>query len=119
MIWPKDSREAQLVWRLGYQRSTSCETDRPYVETRPAETAANIALCLIHRANYLLAQQLRRLEQDFVEHDGIRGRVAEARRARRKAQWVLQDPEVVQDLSATAPKIVHRFKVRRPRPDPR
>ncbi|HOW64934.1 MAG TPA: four helix bundle suffix domain-containing protein [Candidatus Paceibacterota bacterium] len=29
-------------------------------------TVANIVICLIHQANYLLDQQLRRLEQDFL-----------------------------------------------------
>ena len=36
-------------------------------ETRPPEVIANIAICLIHQTNYLLDQQLRRLEKDFVE----------------------------------------------------
>jgi four helix bundle suffix protein len=40
---------------------------------------ANIAVCLIHQANYLLDQQIRRLEQDFLKHGGIRERMTRAR----------------------------------------
>jgi four helix bundle suffix protein len=40
---------------------------------------ANIALCLIHQANYLLDQQLRRLEQDFLKDGGLRERMTKAR----------------------------------------
>jgi four helix bundle suffix protein len=42
------------------------------METRPPETPANIAICLIHQANYLLDRQLQRLERDFVQKGGIR-----------------------------------------------
>jgi four helix bundle suffix protein len=45
---------------------------------------ANIALCLIHQTNYLLDQQIRRLEADFVKNGGIRERMTQARLAYRK-----------------------------------
>jgi four helix bundle suffix protein len=47
--------------------------------TRPAEVVANIAICLIHQTNYLLDQQIRRLEQDFVKEGGLRERMTRAR----------------------------------------
>ncbi len=40
---------------------------------------ANIAVCLIHQANYLLDQQLRQMEQDFLKEGGIRERMTRAR----------------------------------------
>jgi four helix bundle suffix protein len=46
---------------------------------------ANIAICLIHQANYLLDQQLRALERDFVNVGGIRERMTRARQAHRRA----------------------------------
>jgi len=49
------------------------------VETRPAGVVANIALCLIHQTNYLLDQQIRRLEKDFLKEGGIRERMTRAR----------------------------------------
>ena len=45
----------------------------------PAETAANTILCLIHQANYLLDQQLRQLERDFVTTGGLKERMFKAR----------------------------------------
>lgn len=78
-IWPKDSREALFVRRLGHKPHSSYETYRSYCETRPAAVVANIALCLIHQANFLLDQQLRRMEQDFLREGGIRERMSRAR----------------------------------------
>ena len=49
------------------------------METRPPEVIANIAICLIHQTNYLLDQQLRRLEDDFVKEGGLRERMTRAR----------------------------------------
>jgi four helix bundle suffix protein len=40
---------------------------------------ANIAICLIHQANFLLDRQLRRLEKDFVTQGGLRERMTRAR----------------------------------------
>jgi four helix bundle suffix protein len=85
-IWEKDSKEALFVRRLGSKPYASYETYRTYVETRPAEIVANIALCLIHQANYLLDQQLRRLEQDFLKEGGLRERMTRARLQFRKSQ---------------------------------
>jgi four helix bundle suffix protein len=56
------------------------------METRPPEVLANIALCLIHQANYLLDQLKRRLEQDFLKEGGLRERMTRARLEARKHQ---------------------------------
>jgi four helix bundle suffix protein len=42
-----------------------------FVETRPAEVIANIAICLIHQTNYLLDQQLKMLEKEFIGQGGL------------------------------------------------
>jgi len=47
---------------------------------------ANIAVCLIHQTNYLLDQQRRSLEAEFVKHGGIRERMTKARRDARRNQ---------------------------------
>jgi len=78
-IWEKDSKEAQYVRRLGRKTPQTFELYREFVATRPPETIANIAICLIHQTNYLLDQQLRRLEKDFVEGGGLRERMTRAR----------------------------------------
>ena len=78
-FWDKDSKEALFVRKLGTSENASYETYRAYFETRPPEVCANIAICLIHQANYLLDQQLRQLEKDFLEHGGLRENMTRAR----------------------------------------
>ena len=78
-IWEKDSKEARYVRKLGSQPRATYETYRELCETRPAEVIANLALCLIHQANYLLDQQIRRLEQDFIKVGGLRERMTRVR----------------------------------------
>ena len=84
--WPKDSREAQYVRKLGSSPDESFETYREFVETRPAEVIANIAICLIHQANFLLDRQKRALEEAFLDEGGIRERMTRARLARRREE---------------------------------
>jgi four helix bundle suffix protein len=78
-LWNKSSKEALYIRRLGKQPDESYETYRQFVETRPPEVIANIAICLIHQANYLLDQQIRRMEQDFIKEGGIREAMTRAR----------------------------------------
>lgn len=88
-VWDKSSKEAMFVRRLSRRNSgtpESFETYREFVESRPPEVVANIAICLIHQANYLLDQQLRRLEADFVKHGGLRERMTRARLQHRRTQ---------------------------------
>ena len=86
VIWDKNSREAQFVRRLGRKVPHTYELYRTFVETRPPEIIANIAICLIHQTNYLLDRQLRRLEKDFLEQGGLRERMFQARLAHRNKQ---------------------------------
>jgi len=86
-LWDKNSKEAQYVRKLGLKSNASYESYRPFLETRPPQIVANILICLIHQANYLLDQQLRRLERDFLAEGGLRERMTRARltaRARRQ-----------------------------------
>lgn len=85
-MWGKDSKEAQYVRKLGNKPHTTYETYREFVDTRSAEVVANIAICLIHQANYLLDQQIRRLEQDFLKEGGLRERMTKARLQAREQQ---------------------------------
>jgi four helix bundle suffix protein len=79
VIWGKESKEAQYVRKMGRQVPQTFELYREFVETRPAEIVANIAICLIHQTNYLIDQQLRRLEQDFLKDGGLRERMTRVR----------------------------------------
>jgi four helix bundle suffix protein len=93
-LWEKNSKEALYVRKLGSKAQTThrshgshrshgthatYETYRPFIETRPPEVVANIIICLIHQANYLLDRQIRRLERDFLAEGGLRERMTRAR----------------------------------------
>jgi four helix bundle suffix protein len=82
-VWEKSSKEAQYVRKLGARPAVAYSDFRQFCETRPGEVVANIALCLIHQANYLLDRQIRRLEEDFLTEGGLRERMTRARLASR------------------------------------
>jgi four helix bundle suffix protein len=85
-VWDKQSREAAYARKLGMTSPLSFEVFREFTETRPAQVVANIAICLIHQANYLLDQQLKRLEKDFLKDGGLRERMTRARLQAREQQ---------------------------------
>ena len=84
--WDKDSKEALFVRKIGSTAPASYESYREFIATRPAPIVANILICLIHQTNYLLDQQLRRLEKDFLHEGGLRERMTRARLATRARQ---------------------------------
>lgn len=86
LLWDKQSKEALFVRRLGSKPDTTYETYRTYIETRPAPVVANILICLIHQANYLLDQQMRQLEDAFLKEGGLREGMTRARLRERKKQ---------------------------------
>ena len=101
--WDKDSKEALFVRKLGRKTPQTYELYREFVETRPPEIIANIAICLIHQANYLIDQQLRRLEQDFLKEGGLRERMTRARLAHRNrsdGRNVNNEPESLRKSAA-------------------
>ena len=84
LIWDKGSKEALFVRELGKRTPQTFEIYREFVETRPPEIIANIALCLLHQTNYLLDQQLKTLEKEFVEQGGLRERMTRVRLEHRR-----------------------------------
>ncbi len=78
--WEKDSRQAAFVRKLGADPDATYELFRPFAETRSSDVVANIAICLVHQANYLLDRQLRSLEVAFLREGGIRERMSRARK---------------------------------------
>jgi four helix bundle suffix protein len=85
-LWEKDSREALFVRRLATKPEPSFDDFRDFCQTRPGEVVANIAICLIHQTNYLLDQQIRRLERDFISEGGIRERMTRIRQQQRRSK---------------------------------
>jgi four helix bundle suffix protein len=83
LLWPKDSRAALFVRKLGAKKDVSYKDYETYIETRSPEVVANILICLVHQTNYLLDQLIRKLEKAFVEEGGLRERMTRARLAER------------------------------------
>ncbi len=81
-MWSKDSEEAKTIRALAYKTDRTYATYKSYSED--SEMVANAAICLIHQANYLLDQQLRALEKDFIEHGGFTERLYSIRKENRK-----------------------------------
>ena len=52
---------------------------KPYIEEKSPETAANTLICLIHQANFLIDQLIRRLQQTFLEEGGFTEKLHAAR----------------------------------------
>lgn len=85
-LWEKNSKEAVYARKMGMGKNVTYETYRPFFETRPPETMAKIVICVIYQTNYLLSQQLRRLETDFLREGGLRERMTKARLEERDRQ---------------------------------
>jgi four helix bundle suffix protein len=83
-LWGKDRPKAKEVRGLCYQKNRSYMTYKPYFENENPEVAANAAICLIHQTNYLLDQQLRALEKEFLEEGGFTERLYRLRSEKRK-----------------------------------
>ncbi len=65
----RDARPETVNWTLFGDRSD--------------EELANIMICLINQASYLLWKQMQRLEQDFLNEDGFTERMYHARKQKR------------------------------------
>ena len=85
-LWGKEHPTAQVVRKLAYARDRSYTTYRSYVEQAPPEVAANTMICLVHQTNYLLDQQLRQLEEQFLKEGGFTERLYKTRTEARRSQ---------------------------------
>ena len=55
------------------------ETYRKGIESPDSEVSANVLISLINVTSYLLAQQIKTLEKQFLEEGGLRERMSQAR----------------------------------------
>ena len=85
-LWGKDHEQAQKIRALAYEKNRSYTTYKTYLEASPPEVAANTMICLIHQTNYLLDQQLRALEKEFLKEGGFTERLYNARSKARKKE---------------------------------
>jgi restriction system protein len=83
-LWGKEHRQAREVRALCYKENRSYSTYKNYVEPpAPAQVAANTLICVIHQTNFLLDQQLRALDKEFLEKGGFTEKLYRARSQRR------------------------------------
>ena len=83
-LWGKNFPLAQKIRKLAYASNRSYKTYRTYIEGTPPEVAANTLICLVHQTNFLLDQQLRQLEKQFLEQGGFTEKLYRARHNTRR-----------------------------------
>jgi four helix bundle suffix protein len=83
-LWEKSHPNAQEIRKLAYASDRSYMTYRTYIEGAPPEVAANVLVCLIHQTNFLLDQQLRQLEKQFLKQGGFTERLYRSRQNARR-----------------------------------
>lgn len=75
LLWGKDHPQAVAIRKLAYLTNKSYTTYKSYIENDQPEVAANAIICIIYQAGYLLDQQLRQLEKQFLEEGGFTERL--------------------------------------------
>jgi len=84
--WASDHPYALRLRQLNRTPGANYETFRKGIEHSDPAICANVIAGLIKVTCYLLDQQLRRLEQDFLKEGGLRERMTRARLAVRARQ---------------------------------
>ena len=77
--WDKESTEAKYIREKSRDTSVTSTWYLEVAKSRPAEVIANICLCLLHQADFLLQRQLEALEAKFLSEGGIREKMYKAR----------------------------------------
>ena len=88
--WEEDSIEMKKMRELGRKHNDSAFY-MELIQTRPPETIANIAICLIKQNDYMMFRMLKTLEKQFLAEGGFRERMTRMRineRDKNKKMWV-------------------------------
>ena len=80
-IWDKDSPEALRVRK---KRVSDLSDLSDWSNLSDPETFANVMICLINQATYLLRRQIQSLEERFLQEGGFTERLYHARKRARK-----------------------------------
>ena len=84
--WPAEHRYARRLSQLSRTPDADYDTFKKGIEHPDPAICANVIVGLIKLTCYLLDQQRRRLEQDFLNEGGLRERMTRARLAARAKQ---------------------------------
>lgn len=83
-LWDKDSPESLFMRKASLWHDHS-EWFLNLAHSRNDEVFANMAVCLIHQAAFLLKKQMNVLEERFLQEGGLRERMTRLRKQRRKS----------------------------------
>lgn len=83
-LWGKNDPRAIQIRALGKLKNRTFLTYKSYIESFNPEVSVNTIICLIHQTNYLLDQQIRKLEEQFIKEGGIRENMQKVRLNERK-----------------------------------
>lgn len=78
-LWDKNHRLALRTRELCRVPDLSYETFRKGIEHPEPEICANVIISIIKTNSYLLSQQMKSIEQEFLKEGGIRERMTRAR----------------------------------------
>ena len=81
--WEENSVEMEAMRKLCRKHNDSAFYMN-IVKTRPPETIANMAICMIKQNDYLMFKMLKTLEKDFLSEGGLRERMTRLRLEERK-----------------------------------
>ena len=82
--WTKEHPYTKRLRELNRIPNSKYETFRKGIENEDPAICANVIIGLIKITNYLLDQQIRKLEQAFLQEGGLRERMSRARIAQRE-----------------------------------
>ena len=95
LLWDKDNPSARKIRALCYRSDTTYQqavselTSSAYKTYQSyladPEEAANVLICLIHQANYLLDKQLQALKEAFIKEGGFTENLFRARLEKRRS----------------------------------
>ncbi|MGB4292113.1 MAG: four helix bundle suffix domain-containing protein [Bacteroidales bacterium] len=78
-LWDKYDNRSLEIRKIGKEKDKSYNSYKTFFENDSLEVAVNAIICVIHQTNYLLDQQIRKLEELFLKEGGIRERMLKAR----------------------------------------
>ena len=85
-LWDKNDKRVLEIRAIGRRENKSYKSYTNYLNSPSLEVVVNTIICLIHQTNYLLDQQIRKLEELFIKEGGIRERMLKARLNERNKQ---------------------------------
>ena len=84
--WEKNSPQALFMREQGKVHNADARYFLNLAGSREADAVANMAICLIHQARFLLQRQLQSLGNRFLAEGGFRERMTRLRRTERERQ---------------------------------